>query len=178
MRIRTTKQFINLASLALLGTTGAVGYWGITPAPGVDVDAPTRDPASKSQPASRHLDKAKAQSSAPAQAIAVLAVASQSMNWGRPLRRPLFDPPPPPPIVVVHAPPPPLRAKLLATVIESENSTAMLRLASGQVVFRKVGESLGADEAGAEVSKIETGAIFVRRGEEELRLSVEGTSGK
>jgi hypothetical protein len=178
MRHRTTKHLINLASLALLGTASAVGYWGITPVSGLEVDARARDSGSTSLPASNHGEKAKAQSSAPAQAAAAIGCASQSIDWGRALRRPLFDPPPPPPVVVAHAPPPPLRAKLLATVIESENSTAMLRLASGQVVFRRVGESLGADEAGAEVSKIETGAILVRRGKEELRLSVEGTSGK
>ena len=55
---------------------------------------------------------------------------------------------------------------------------AMLKLASGQVVFRKVGEAIGADEPSVQVSRIEIGAISVRRGNEEMRLSVEGTNGK
>jgi hypothetical protein len=65
----------------------------------------------------------------------------------------------------------------LATTIESENSTAMVRLASAQVVFLKVGESFGGEEPSAQIVKIEAGSVLLRRGNEELRLSVDGTKG-
>jgi hypothetical protein len=173
MRLKATKRLLNLASLVLLGTTGAVGYWGMMPVSRIDFDAP----ALKAGLTVNEPGKAKTGSpvSTPPTAVVGYGVA---INWGRAMRRPLFDPPPPAPVVVAKAPPQPIRARLLATLIEAENSMAMLKLASGQVVFRKVGESLGADEPSVEISKIETGAISVHRGKEEIRLSVEGTNGK
>jgi hypothetical protein len=179
MRLKTTKRLLNLASLAALGAAGAVGYWGIVPASSLDVDAQAEDGAAH-HVASPTLNpgtaRTKVAPSAPA--IALLGGTNPAIDWGRALRRPLFDPPPPAPVVAAKAPPQPIRARLLATLIESDNSTAMLRLANAQVVFRKVGESLGAEDAGVEISKIETGAITVRRGKEEIRLSVEGANGK
>ncbi len=94
--------------------------------------------------------------------------------WSVPLRRPLYDPPPPPPKVVEKPPPQPLRAKLIATVVAPGNSTAMLQLAGGQVVFRKVGEEIGPDEGGAKIAAIESGSVRVERGEEKLELKVQG----
>jgi hypothetical protein len=176
MRLKTTKRLLNLASLALLGTAAAVGYWGITPVSGLT--NPAYDAIGHLAQSPFHETGTSSNKSPAPPSAAGLAGTSLSMNWARPLRRPLFDPPPPAPIVVVKPPPQPIRAKLLATEIESENSTAMLKLVNGQVVFHKVGEPLGADEPGAVISKIETGAILVRRGTEELRLSVEGTNGK
>jgi len=178
MRLKTTKRLLNLASLALLGTSGAVGYWGMMPVSRIDFEAPTGDaPALKTGLTVDEAGKAKTGSpvSAPPTGVAGSVVA---INWGRAMRRPLFDPPPPAPMVVAKTPPQPIRARLLATLIEAENSMAMLKLASGQVVFRKVGESLGVDEPSVEIWKIETGAISVHRGKEEIRLSVEGTNGK
>ena len=57
--------------------------------------------------------------------------------------------PPPPPKPVERKVLPPIRARLLATMIEAENSTAVLRLATGEVVFRKVGQPLGNGESNA-----------------------------
>jgi hypothetical protein len=176
MRLKTTKRLLNLASLAVLGTSGAVGYWGLTPVSRIDLAGPTGNAPALTTGVNQ-LGKAKTGSavSPPPTAVVGCGVA---INWGRAMRRPLFDPPPPAPVVVAKAPPQPIRARLLATLIEDEKSMAMLKLASGQVVFRKVGESLGADEPSVEISKIETGAISIRRGNEEMRLSVEGTNGK
>jgi hypothetical protein len=53
----------------------------------------------------------------------------------------------------------------------------MVRLASAQVVFLKVGESLVGEEPSAQIVKIEAGSVLLRRGNEELRLSVDGTKG-
>jgi hypothetical protein len=178
MRLKTTKRLLNFASAVTLCTAGAVGYWGARPIPNEDpgelaghfvTDAPVRT--------SHREGKTGAVSPAPTSPAASANGTSVAMNWGRALRRPLFDPPPPAPVVISKPPSQPIRARLLATTIESENSTAMLRLASAQVVFLKVGESLGGEEPSAQIVKIEAGSVLVRRGNEQLRLSVDGTKG-
>jgi hypothetical protein len=176
MRLKTTKRLMNLASLVVLSAAGAVGYWGMMPESSIDFGAPAEAGAAHQDKLTTNEPKA-AETKPPAAATGGSSGASLAMDSGRALRRPLFDPPPPAPIVVKAAPQP-LRALLLATVIEAENSTAMIKLAKGEVVFRKVGESLGPEEPSAVIAKIETGTISVRRGQEELRLSVEGMNGK
>lgn len=173
MRLKTKKRLLNLTSALLLAAAGAVGYWGTTPSRGIGDDVPANGTAPRVEAA-----KGKGPGNLPVgMAQSASSGIGAGVNWSRLLRRPLFDPPPPAPIVAVKPSPQPVRAKLLATLIESENSTAMLKLADGQVVFRKLGESLGPEESSAEICKIETGAISVRRGKEEIRLSVDG-SGK
>src|SRR5580698_3756268 len=176
MRLKTTKRLLNLASLAVVASACAVGYWGLMP--GSQAESTANAPTATDSPiAGTGKKPPRTPTGASALAAQVGGTASAPANWGRPLRRPLFDPPPVV-AVVVKPPPQPLRVKLLATVVEPENSTAMLKQANGQVVFCKVGDSLGADEAGTEILKIETGAISVRRGQEQLRLTVEGANGK
>lgn len=176
MRLKTTKRLLNLASLCALTAAGAVGYWGITPV--LSNLNPADEALGRSAPSTVHVTGTPNINALAPPVITGLSGPSPSMNWSRPLRRPLFDPPPPAPIVVVKPPPPPIRAKLLATVSDSENSKAMIRLVNSQVVFRKVGEPLGADEPDAVISKIESGSILIRRGNERLRLSVEEMNGK
>ncbi len=176
MRLRTTKRLLNLASLVTLSAAGAVGYWGLLPMEG---DAETRQNAEASHISSTTAKEMRTVKAKPATPEAPgLGQQSLSKYSSRALRRPLFDPPPPAPIVVVKPIPQPIRVIVLATVIEAENSTTMLKLAKGDVVFRKVGEAIGPEEPGAVISKIETGAISIRRGQEELRLSVEGRGAK
>jgi hypothetical protein len=175
MRVKTTKRLLNLASLVVLSAAGAVVYWGMLPDSKLDVDVPgVREATANTKLTAPTPTAASIKPSDRKVITAGLNGTVLMTNWGRALRRPLFDPPPPAPIVVAKAPPQPLRVILLATVMESENSTAMLKLANGQVVFRKVGESLGTEEPSAKISKIETGSILVYRGSEELRLSVAG----
>ena len=90
------------------------------------------------------------------------------------LRQPLYDPPPPPPQVVETPPPQPLQARLLATMIESNNSMAMLDV-GGRVEFRKVGDVIGAADADARIAQIESGSVVVSRGEEMITLTVDGS---
>lgn len=97
--------------------------------------------------------------------------------WNRPLRGPLYDPPPPPPPPpkVVEIPPlRPIAAKLIATMVEPGNSMAMLQLSTGEVVFRKLDEEIGAADAGAKISVIEEGTISVQRDQEVTKLVVAG----
>ena len=176
MRLKTTKRLLNLASLAVLASACAVGYWGFMP--GREGDNTGNGQSATNSPISGTANKPPTTAPGASRPVAqVDGTASAPANWARPLRRPLFDSPPVV-AVVVKPPPQPLRVKLLATVVEAENSTAMLKQANGQVVFCKVGDSLGVDEAGTEILKIETGAISVRRGQEQLRLSVEGANGR
>jgi hypothetical protein len=176
MRLKTTKRLLNFASLAVLCSAGAVGYWGVMPCS--EGESKANEQTATGSPTRGIAKKPPATTSEASRLVAqVGGTASPPANWTRPLRRPLFDPSPVV-AVVVKPPPQPLLVKLLATVVEPENSTAMLKHANGQVVFCKVGDSLGADEAGTEILKIETGSISVRRGQEQLRLTVEGANGR
>ena len=94
--------------------------------------------------------------------------------WQRPLRRVLFDPPPPPPKVVEKPPPRPVTTRLLATMIEPGNTMAMLQLSTGEVIFRKVGDELGANDADVKITAIEEGAVKVIRQNDETKLSIAG----
>jgi hypothetical protein len=175
MRLKTTKRLLNLASLAVLASACAVGYWGLLPC---SEGNSTADEPSTIDSLSGTAKKPPITPPSASRLVAqVGGTASAPANWARQLRRPLFDPPPAV-AVVVKPPPQPLRVKLLATMVEPENSTAMLKHANGKVVFCKVGDTLGADEVGTEILKIETGSISVRRGQEQLRLTVEGANGR
>jgi hypothetical protein len=179
MRLKATKRLLNLASAVSLCAAGAVGYWGLRPIPSTEPNELAGHSLADDPILSVHLEgKTRTNSPAPTSRVAAVSATSVAMNWGRAWRRPLFDPPPPAPVVVRKPPPQPIRARLLATTIESENSTAMVRLASAQVVFLKVGESLGGEEPSTQIVKIEAGSVLVRRGGEELRLSVDGAKGK
>lgn len=175
MRLKTTKRLLNLASLAVLASACAIGYWGLL---SCSEGNRTADEQSTTDSLSGTAKKLPITPPGASRLVAqVGGTASAPANWERQLRRPLFDPPPVV-AVVVKPPPQPLRVKLLATMVEPENSTAMLKHANGKVVFCKAGDSLGADEAGTEILKIETGSISVRRGQELLRLTVEGANGR
>ncbi|WP_029246819.1 hypothetical protein [Schlesneria paludicola] len=104
-----------------------------------------------------------------------LTVRDFESYWQQPLRRALYDPPPPPPPPpkVVEIPPPrPITARLLATMIEPGNSMAMLQLQTGEVVFRKLGDEIGASDTGATISAIEEGVVNVERDKVVTKLAV------
>lgn len=101
--------------------------------------------------------------------------------WQQPLRRVLYDPPPPPPPPpkIVEVPPPrPITSRLLATMIEPGNSMAMLQLQSGEVVFRKLGDEIGAADMGATISSIEEGVVNVERDKVITKLAVPNQGGR
>jgi len=169
-----------LAALSLLTFSAAAGIltWGFCRAPGVQSAG-----AGESSLASnaKGLPKTSRSSSVTTDNSSTsTAVGSPSFAalWERPLRRPLFDPPPRPQVVAEKRALPPLRARLLATMIEAENSTAVLRLASGEVVFRKVGQPLGAEEPTAKIARIDAGSVCVTREGNETQLLVDGQKSK
>jgi hypothetical protein len=177
MTPKTIKRLLTLGSLLLIGASAWILVWGFGPNASVTDDtvmSPESVYAAKTPPDRRASDKPAGTrvGSRPVTAVDFAAV------WDRPLRKPLFDPPPPAPKVVEKRVLPPIRARLLATMIERDNSTAVLQLASGEVVFRKVGDVLGTAEPDARIAQIEAGAICVRRTGDETRLVVDGFKGK
>ncbi len=171
MTPRTTRRWlITLAVLLLLASIGLAWLpfspW-FEPKPSATSTASLRD--SKQPPLTETL---------PAQRV--LTAQDFEKFWQQPLRRPLYDPPPlpPPPPKVVEVPPPrPIVAKLLATMVEPGNSMAMLRLSTGETVFRKINEEIGAADAGAKVLTIEEGMISVERDQQTTKLAVDGKKG-
>jgi len=165
MTLKSKKRLLSAGSLALTCAAIGVLVWGFSTAapPDAEQRAAPRTVAGKAR---GHAAKS------PASAEPVISRGSFEGIWDRPLRRPLFDPPPPP-AVVQKNPPPPLHVQLLATMVESESAAALLKLSNGEVVFRKVGEVLGADYPQARIAKIEPGTVCVRRGQEEAHLQID-----
>jgi hypothetical protein len=169
MTLRTKKRLLILLSL-LLGA-GAIGVAAWPDAPWGKTPLVKPVPVSHvSPPAEVPIQKRSAESS--------LTPQDFQAYWSKPLRRPLFDPSPPPPPQVVEKPPPrPIAAKLIATMVEPGNSMAMLQLSTGEVVFRKLGDEIGAADSGAKISSIEEGVIKIIREDAESKLTVPGQGG-
>jgi hypothetical protein len=176
MTLKATKRMLALASLALFAASAWVLVWGLTPSTSQEDEKPAAaGPQSTAPSSSRPHAATKAVPAAPSPLI---TSANFAATQDRPLRRPLFDPPPPPSVIVQKKALAPIRARLLATMIEAENSTAVLRLASGEVVFRKVGEALGNTEPDAKVARIEPGVVSVSRAGDETRLMVDSVKSR
>lgn len=163
MLLRTKKRLLVMSSILLTAIIGAVCWWGFAANPSMGIGT-----------ASSQANRAQVSrsSSAIPQTLAP-AMSELTSRWGRPLRRPLYDPPPPPPPRVEQPPPRPIQAKLLATMIESGNAVAMLQLNSGDVVFRKRGDMLDTENANALIHAIEPGKVTISRGEERVVILVE-----
>jgi hypothetical protein len=179
MTVNSTRRMLTLVSLIVLFVAAGTLVWGFT-STGIGSEESTNGP---SAPVGKKVSS-KSRNTKSANSATAPSVLKNSGRtdftaiWERPLRRPLFDLPPPPPQVIQKIPPAPIRARLLATMIEPENSTAVLRLASGAVVFRKVGDELGTDEPNVKIAKIDPGSVSVRRGDDETRLVVDGVKSK
>lgn len=174
MTLKTIKRMLTTASLFVLTAAAGILVWGLRQTSGIDaVETPTPSSVATGKILPRNTGvKNKIMSSS--RSIEPLSPNNFASLWERPLRRPLFDPPPPPPKVAEKKVLPPIRAHLLATMIEAENSMAVLRLASGEVVFRKVGQPLGTDEPHAKIARIAAGSVSVSRDGDETRLLVDG----
>lgn len=90
----------------------------------------------------------------------------------QPLRRPLYDPPPPKPVVRQL---PPLRVELLGTILEGDNSIAIIRSEQGKVEYRRIGDSVGPVDGLAQLVEIQGDAVLLERAEERITLQVQGS---
>lgn len=90
-------------------------------------------------------------------------------SWDIPLRRPLYDAPPPKPEVRV---PPPLAVELLGTIIEGDNSMAIIRSPQGGVEYKRTGDLVGPDGSQASIVEIRGDSIVLDRSEERIILAV------
>jgi Tfp pilus assembly protein PilP len=84
----------------------------------------------------------------------------------------LYDPPPPKPEVKQL---PPLSVELLGTILEGDNSIAMVRSEQGQVEYRRKGDFVGPVDSPALVVEIQSDAIVLDRAEERVTLKVLGS---
>jgi len=166
MTIRTKRRLLTLVSSLLFICVAGVAAWPdlswsegqFTSNVAVSTSLPVPEQQVAPRPVEQHL-----------------APSDFQPYWTKPLRRPLFDPPPPAPPKAPEKPAPrPLTAKLMATMVEPGNSMAMMQLSTGEVVFRKLGEEIGAADSGAIISAIEEGVIKVVCNEVESKLEVPG----
>lgn len=158
--VRIQKLYYSLATCGCLAGAGTVIAWGARPAsitPAVPTNAApraatTRVPSASGERAPTREDFAQL--------------------WDRPLRRALYDPPPPKAVVREL---PPLNVELLGTIIEAENSMAIVRTEQGRVEYKRVGESIGPTDSPASVVEIGPEEIVVERSAERISLHVRTT---
>jgi hypothetical protein len=157
LSLRVQKLSFVTATCALLGATFAVIAWGLRP------PASSAGMATPSSPATNSTDKPQADKDDEPTREAF----AQLLDC--PLRQALYDPPPPVPEVKQV---PPLQVELLGTIVEPENSMAIIRSEGGSVQYKRVGETLGPADSPASVEEIHSDAIVVQRLEERLTLKV------
>lgn len=166
MSPRRSRQFLILLSLLLLVISGGVLWWGMNDDHTVTIDQ---------QPADQPVKGPDFSSVSVKDDPWGLTTESFASTWERPLRRALYDPPPPPkPPPPEKKPPPPVRATLMATMIETDQSMAMLRLGNGDVVFRKAGDQVSPDDETAVIAEIKPGLVVVHQGEHVTELKLNG----
>jgi hypothetical protein len=160
MRLRTQKLALSATTGGCLLATAGIVTWGLqstalSPPENRDVNAHSSSVA----------DSTDERSPTPTrEAFAQLCE--------RPLRRPLYDPPPPKPVVKQL---PPLRVELLGTIIDGDNSMAIVRSEQGKVEYRRKGESVGPSESPALLVEIQSNAVLLERDQERITLKVQGS---
>jgi hypothetical protein len=159
LSLRTKKLSLMLATCILLGATIAVLAWGVR-----RQDCPA-GASTQSARTTRPIDVPEADKNKEPSREEL----TQLLD--RPLRQALYDPPPPAPEVKQL---PPLQVELLGTILEPENSMAIIRAEGGSVQYKRVGETMGPAECPASLIDIQSDAIVVERHEERLTLKVRG----
>lgn len=80
----------------------------------------------------------------------------------RRLRAPLYDPPPPPAVVKPAPPPLKLSFKLIGTVVEGNQSRALLEGANGEIEIRAVGETITLQAGGLVLEQVAADQVFLK----------------
>lgn len=154
MKLRTQKRLLTISTLVLLAAAAVAFGWALqNPYDSVPV-LTNQSSASKSRLATNKFVQ--------------VGQETRQQLWGKPLRRPLYDPPPPPP------PPkkklPPLKVELMATIVEPGNSMAIVSLPDGITEYKTIGDTLGPKESPAELIKILADSIVLKREDQEVTL--------
>jgi len=163
MTIKTRKRLLSLAILMLWGLGACVLFWG---------QEKVKLPESGLKAALRKLPAVTDNNSA--KLVTPLSVAEFQSTGKKPLRQRLYDPPPPPKVEKKPPPPKQLNASLVATIIEPNKSTAMMKV-KNQYVFRTIGEVVDPDIPEAVIEEIHPDHITIRRGNQTEKMLVPGT---
>jgi hypothetical protein len=70
---------------------------------------------------------------------------------------------------------PPLGIELLGTILEGDNSIAIVRSEQGQVEYRRKGDSVGPVDSPALLVEIQSDAVLLERAAERVTLKVQGS---
>jgi hypothetical protein len=154
--LRLKKLALALATFGCLVGAGAVLNWGLSPT--VPVNPGTAAMVKRTTVNTHPLDTAEP---TPQDFLQL---------WGRPLRRPLYDPPPPKPEVKEL---PPLQLELLGTIIEPPNSIAIIRSGQGSSEYKRIGDQLGPADSPASLIEIGPSEIVVERSGQRITLGVQ-----
>ena len=147
MELRRKRQHLTSATIAVLLVSAAVIHWSL---------------AKINEPESRTTDTSPNVSSTEDTTNTKTVSLSKALTK-RQLRAPLYDHEPKPPPAAKPAPPPQQRQKatpklnltLVGTIIEAENSLAIIADPNGQFDVKGIGEILEVDPAGIAVANIE-----------------------
>ena len=90
-----------------------------------------------------------------------------------PLRQTLFDPPPPTPVHIVEKVVPPPRVKLIGTLINPRQPSALIADERGHVEIKKIGESVGPDNNPAILKGISKDHVMLEHRGNPIRLNLE-----
>lgn len=157
LSLRTQKLGLSIAAVCCLAAAALVVVWGThSPAIGNLIGAKSSTKLPSASASATEIN------SGPSKEDFVQLCEIQ-------LRRPLYDPPPPAPEVRQL---PPLQVELLGTILEGENSMAILRSEPGKVEYRRQGDATGPVDSPATVVEIQGDAVVLNRGEERITLRV------
>lgn len=160
MNLHQTKRALWLAALMVAGCGILVMYWGAT------------TPLNEKTYVRPHVEGKSSVKSVEAQELPSLAELKQVA--GRNYRQRLFDPPPPPPPPPVKPKPKPMPpGKLVGTVVNGTNSSAMIEVGRGNVEFKKIGDRIGQESNYAVIKAIETNRIVLEHDGKEVDWIVE-----
>lgn len=157
LRLRTRKRLLNTLAISSL-LLAAVVLWQ-----GAVFEVPSPEIAEPVSPTFGLEDTAGDTSQ--------VVVDTSDPRWRRLLQRPLYDPPPPPKKIVKKIVRP-ITVQLMGTILEPENSQAFVKLSSGSVKLRRVGDQLTDDPLDGEVLKITANEIVIKREDGEFTVGV------
>ena len=157
LSLRTQQTALNGTTAACLLTVPVIMVWGLV-APASFVSGSATSGSSEASPAEDKSLIARA---------SVQNLQEDGALWTKRLRRPLYDPPPP---VVQKKELPPLRVALLGTIIESDNSMAIVSSPDGNVEYKRVGDHVGPADSSAAVVEILSDSIVVERDDAKITV--------